>query len=279
MAKLTVIKYDKERLDFLKKVVNEGQAVFFIVGLALAEIKSKELYKFDGHETFNDFCDKEWGWTKRYCNQLIVDASIVKELPEGMRKLVTTENAARELAKLPAILRPAVAHIASASGTKPVTAAAVKAASLPPPPKPKSASPPPPKAKGAKVKPVAPDVIRDNTGMEVPEGILPLWNRAHEVVEVLTYIKAIRHRIQNVYQEKDVLWNSLRTAGTYQSLTAKLMEIEGEVKSCKPFAVCPTCKGKLPESCTSCGQTGIVSEHFWDNCVPDEEKAMREKVK
>jgi hypothetical protein len=278
MSKQIVIKHDKERLDFLKKVVNEGQAVFFIVGVALAEIKTKELFKFDGHETFNDFCEKEWGWTKRYCNQLIVDASIVKELPPGMRQLITTENAARELAKLPAILRPAVAHVASKGGVAPITGAAVRAASPLPLPKP----PPAPKPKGPPAKKPAmiqSDKIKDGTGMEVPEGILPMWNRAHEVVEVLTYVKAIRHRIQKVYQENDVLWNSLRRAGTYQALTAKLMEIEYEVKSCKPFAICPTCLGKLPESCTSCGQTGLVSEHFWDNCVPAEDKAMREKVK
>lgn len=275
MSKAIEIKYDKDRLDFLKKVVNEGQAVFFIVGIALAEIKTKELYKFDGHENFNDFCEEEWGWTKRYCNQLIVDASVVKGLPVEMRKLVTTENAARELAKLPAILRPPVVAAASAGGTKPVTAAAVKSAS--PPPLKKSAVPPP---KAKKSPPVATtDVIRDGTGLEVPQGVMALWSRIHEVNELIMYCKAIRLKIQNYHESKDPLFSNLNRAGTYQAVTSALWQVESDIKNCKPFAVCPSCKGKLMESCSMCGQTGIISEHLWDTAVLPEDKAMREKVK
>ena len=52
-----------------------------------------------------------------------------------------------------------------------------------------------------------------------------------------------------------------------------------DIKTAKPFAVCPTCQGQIPDKCTLCYGRGLISEHRWNTCVTREDKEFREKVK
>jgi hypothetical protein len=279
---VTAIDLSPERFRYLKSVIREGEAVFFIVGCALAEIKQNKLYELDKHKTFEDFCATQYGWTKRYCNRLIVDADVIRMLPDKMAKLVQSETAARALSKVPALLRPAVvAQAAVASAGKPVSGTQIRRAAPVPPPPPVKARPVPVPAankNATMTKPgPKPDVLRDDTGLPVPDGIQPLWKRGvgeGEVSEMLIYLGGVRTTLRKRQKERDPLYRTVN----FDSALAALGQAIADVECARPYAVCPTCQGKVPENCGACGGTGIVSEFFWKTSVTEQDKAMRVKL-
>ena len=95
------------------------------VGLALAEIRDTRLYRSD-FDTFEAYCQKKWGFTKTYANNLIAGADVVKQLPESLTTTVVIERQARELAKVEPANRVEVLERAAEAG--PVTAKTIQEA-------------------------------------------------------------------------------------------------------------------------------------------------------
>jgi predicted transcriptional regulator len=266
----------KERFDILAQVIDQGMMTTIVVGHALREIKEQELWKAGGFETFEAMIDARWGWTKRYANQLILNAEMINGLPENIRKLLTSGAAQKEMAKVPALLRPEIALLATAGGTKPATAKSVKKAApkSAPPPRPKAGkkSSPPPRGKvAAAAKPAVPELPKDNTGCEIPLEIQPLWDRAGEVQELISYASAIRSKIEKVQGFGDPLFMTIDFADTI----AKLDQVKENIREAKPYAICATCGGKTPKDCQACKGRGFVSEFYWNTCVPADVKALR----
>jgi hypothetical protein len=110
---------ESKRLIALEQTIEAGRKTFVEVGLALAEIRDARLYRSD-FDTFEAYCQKKWGFTKTYANNLIAGADVVKQLPEKLTTIVVSEGQARELAKVPAEKRVEVLKAAQESG--PVTA-------------------------------------------------------------------------------------------------------------------------------------------------------------
>ncbi len=270
---MTDVIIKQERFDLLEKVCVDGRAVFFIVGMALGEIKREELFKLKGFENFEAYSESI-GYTRRHCNQLIVEAEVVNELPAPFRTFVQSERAARELAKLPAILRPAVIEEASQGGKKKVvTGGDVRKASPPPrkpAPAPKASTPPPRKPAKTDSKPVK-ELPKDETGLEIPKEALAGWARGQEAQELLTYISAIRSRIKKAQDSKDLLFVEV----DFTDDLAKLNQVYIDLQRAKPYAICPTCQGKLAKDCMSCKGRGFVSQFYWEHMVPEETRKLR----
>lgn len=248
---------DQDRFKFLKDTIHNGMVACLTVGSALREIKQRQWYLADGYEDFESFCNGEWGWTKRYCNQLIVDADVINSLPEKMRKLITSHDAARALASVPAPLREIV--VDSCDESKPVTAAAIRKA-LPPPPK---------KAKPAKEE-TGP---LDETGIEIPVEIRGLWEETgNESRAIVATISALISKLQRLRESASIGYVEL----DYNQDMAGLRAVFRDVQRGIPHAVCPSCQGKAAKCCETCKGRGFVSKFFWDTCVADEVKKMRE---
>jgi len=268
---------DLHDLELLEKSCKEGRLIFYTVGMALGEIRDRKLYMLKGFKTYEDYCESI-GFARRYCNQLIMDAETVASLPENLRKLVTSGVIARELSKLPASLRDGVLIEAAKSVTpkRPLSGAAIKKHSPTPPPRPATkpiaaATPPASSAKPpAKIKPKAPEVL-DGTGLEVPVEIQDLWNRGHEVQELLTYLSAVRSRLKKSHEARDVLYIEVN----FIDVQSKLNQAYEDIKTAIPFAVCPICSGKTSRDCMACKGRGMVSKFYWDNCVAEEFKQLR----
>jgi hypothetical protein len=273
MKQVTLQTPEQARFELLEKVCIEGRAVFYIVGSALGEIKEREFWKINGSKTFDEYA-RSIGYSARHCNQMILDAEAVKSLPESLRKLVQSEKAARELAKLPEVLREAVLIDATDGGKKPATKAAI-AKSSPPPRRPAapaalpSSSSPPKRAKGERK--AAVELPKDATGLEIPSELLPLWERGGEIQELLTFISAVRSKVKKSQEISDAIWVGVN----FGSLTSSLNQAYEDLKVAKPHAVCPTCQGKIPKGCLACKGLGFVSEFYWNTCVPQEVKDMR----
>jgi hypothetical protein len=103
----------------LERTIEAGQQTFVEVGLALTEIRDSKLYRAD-FETFDQYCQKRWGWSQKRASHLIIASEVVKMLPVKDSTIVENEGQARQLAKVPAEKRVEVLRVAKESG--PVTA-------------------------------------------------------------------------------------------------------------------------------------------------------------
>jgi len=253
---------ESQRLAELEKTIARGKKTFVEVGLALAEIRDLRLYKRE-YGSFSEYCQAKWGWEKAHAYRLIDAAEVAKVSPMGDK--ITNERAARELAKVEPDQRAGVIQAVVAEG-KPVTAAAIKRHLPPPPmvrPSAKSAAPPPPSQ------------VVDGTGWPIPTQLIPLWQRSDEAQELLTILSRVKGALRTAQDKKDKLFAEVN----FSSALSQLDQAWTDIKTAKPFAVCPTCQGQLPDKCTLCRGRGLISEHRWNTCVTREDKEFRTKVR
>lgn len=125
---------DGERLVYLESVIERGQQTFVEVGTALMEIREQRLYKRDGWDTFEEYCQERWGWNRIRSHQLIDAARIVGTLTNDVQNfehpLPVNDAQVRELAPLrnePEAMREVWREVSETHGEQ-VTAAKVREA-------------------------------------------------------------------------------------------------------------------------------------------------------
>ena len=123
--------------------------------------------------------------------------------------------------------------------------------------------------------PPPPAQILDGTGWPIPTQLIPLWQRADEVQEMLTTLSRVKGGLRTAQENKDKLFAEVN----FSSALSQLDQAWADIKTAKPFAVCPTCQGQVPDQCTLCRGRGLISEHRWNTCVTREDKEFRAKVK
>ncbi len=237
---------DDQRLAELEKTIARGKKTFVEVGLALAEIRDLRLYRRE-YSGFEEYCRKKWGWTKQHAYRLIEAAPVAKSNLQ-----VTSLNQARELAKVEPGQRAAVVQAIVDQG-KMVTAKEIKR-HLPPPP---------------------PSQVLDATGWPVPTQLIPLWQRADEVQEMLTTLSRVKGALRAAQEKRDKLFAEVN----FSSALSQLEQVWMDIKTARPFAVCPACQGQVPDQCTLCCGRGLISEFRWNTCVPREDKEFRQRAR
>lgn len=252
---------ESKRLIQLEKIIKEGEQTFVAVGNALLEIRDARLYRSD-FSTFETYCEEKWGWSSRRGNQLIQATKVLNSLPETVRTYVPTETATREISKIPPKKRAAVIEKIVQSG-KPVTAKTI-AATAPPPRKP---SAPPAKKKPAAIP--EPEITPDEIGRAIPDALIPLWARRHELKELVSALSRVHSALKDA-QDGDELYRSLDIVSALNKSEALLQEIKCGI----PYSLCVKCQGKLPEDCSVCKHTGFISKFTWDHQTAKEDKEM-----
>ena len=134
---------------------------------------------------------------------------------------------------------------------------------LPPPPTRRTIPPPPPSQ------------VLDATGWPIPTQLIPLWNRSGEVQEMLTVLSRIKGTLRAAQESRDLLFAEV----LFSSALAQLDQAWYDIKTAKPFAVCPNCQGQVADKCLLCRGRGIISEHRWKTCVTREDKELRLRAK
>jgi hypothetical protein len=266
---------ESQRLAELEKTIARGKKTFVEVGLALAEIRDLRLYKTE-HASFREYCQQKWGWTKQRAYQLMDAAEVQRSTAVDL----STERAARELGKIPPPERAAVVQRITESGES-VTVASIKQ-HLPPPPMVRrgtedgsqttedgrgDATPNP-------TLPPPPSQVVDGTDWPIPTQLIPLWKRADEVQKLLTTLSRVKGVLRAAQENRDKLFAEVN----FSSALSQLDQAWTDIKTAKPFAVCPTCQGQLPDQCTLCRGRGLISEHRWNTCVTREDKEFRERA-
>ncbi len=123
--------------------------------------------------------------------------------------------------------------------------------------------------------PPPPAQVVDGTGWAIPTQLIPLWQRADEVQEMLTTLSRVKGALRTAQDTQDKLFTEVN----FSSALSQLDQAWTDIKTAKPFAVCPTCQGQLPDHCTLCRGRGFISEHRWNTCVTREDKEFRFKAK
>jgi hypothetical protein len=113
-----------------------------------------------------------------------------------------------------------------------------------------------------------PAPILDKVGQAIPAHLLPLWYRASEVRDVIGALSGIKCKMEKSIEENDLLWAEV----SFNPALAALQTAYNMLKVAIPFAVCPSCQGVLRDTCTLCVKRGILSEHRFNMCVPQEMK-------
>jgi hypothetical protein len=118
-------------------------------------------------------------------------------------------------------------------------------------------------AAGDKSPPNAP-VIVDSTGYPIPEKAVPIWERKFEPIALIEDLREVRHQLEGYSAAKDNLFAEVNLNAADCELESLISRLQGAV----PYAVCPSCQGKLLEKCTNCGKRGMVSRTKFERTDP-----------
>lgn len=205
---------------------------------ALATIRDKKLYL--PHKNLKEFCERECGFTEQRLFQIINFSKIRESLPEPTKQLLSRENQARELSKVPESKRVEVLDEAKRFHAKngKITAKSIKKAS-----------------DQVETGPV------DKSGVAIPPEALPFWNRRQEIQDILNHISAARSQIRNA-SESDPLYHRI---GRFGEIGRELDSIYQQFKGILPEYVCGYCHGQNIENCRGCNGVGLLSEYLRKN--------------
>jgi hypothetical protein len=105
--------------------------------------------------------------------------------------------------------------------------------------------------------------------------LIPLWRRGEEVQELLSALSKIRGMVRHAQDQDDPLYREL----SHSAAQSYADQLYTSLKQAKPFAVCPTCQGQVPDKCIFCKGRGFVSEYLWNTCVTREDKEFRARAR
>lgn len=256
--KLSTLEFGEER-EHRKAIIAAVDDTFTDVGRRLGIIHDKKLYR--EHGSFEEYCLKFFKISKVHAYRLMEIAGVRAGITKKSNTRVTSNRALTALAAVPEADRDAVVTEAAKSG--PVTAPAIKAAAE------KIATPP----KAREEKPAEPVKRYDKVGQVIPDGILAEWDRATEIAAGM--MKAASDNkclVENGLVDGDNIFAELSN-----STVALLKNFHTDAKLVKPHAVCSTCKGIKPKTCTTCKKRGWLSDFYWSTKVPSDLRAMIEK--
>jgi len=123
--------------------------------------------------------------------------------------------------------------------------------------------------------PPPPGQVLDATGWPIPTQLIPLWQRAGEVQEWLTVLSRLKGVLRKAQENRDMLFAEV----CFSSALSQLDQAWTDIKTAKPFAVCPACQGQVSDKCTLCCGRGLISEFRWNTCVTREDKEFRFRAK
>lgn len=247
---------EKQILTEYEAVIERGKNTFVEVGHALLEIRDKRLYR-EKFKTFEDYCQIKWQFNRQRGAQLINAAIEVTSLPPELSTMVNNERAARALAEVPAENKAEVVREAATTGA--VTSGSIA----------KAAEKVAEAKNGGK-----PEVPVDATGYPIPEPALTYWNRAIEVAALLKEVSNVKCAMERAIDMQDIMYGEIN----FSTLITDLKSSYSGLKVAVPYAVCPTCSGRVLSPCATCKGRGVVSEFYWKHKVPEKTKQVRAKA-
>lgn len=117
-------------------------------------------------------------------------------------------------------------------------------------------------------------IIRDDTGYPVPPKAMACWNRREFVKELMLRVSQLKTWSHNAARDRDILFSEVNL----NALTLELDSVDARIRLALPYAVCPTCQGRLVETCTTCNKRGVISKFKYDRGISADVKKARSAV-
>lgn len=233
-------------LKIQEDIIEAGIPSWKAIGVALANIHDHTLWRND-FDSFEDYCDKRWGYRKRYAQLLIKGIKVASEVAHhGARNTpdVASERISRELARAPEGERADVlAEAAESSPYQQPTAKEVRNVVE----ERKAASPAAPKDQLDRV--IKQDYVAN------------AFARTGELAQLKNKIAFFSRELKDI---DDVIGAHLNR----QQIETDLRSVAANIRFGLPYAVCPYCKG---EKCEHCRQVGWVPKEVYGR-MPDSVK-------
>ena len=245
--KLTLV--EKSDLKKLITIVDSAKAASIEGGKALLTIRDRKLYR-EECGTFEEFCEKRWGYKRAQAYRLIDYVKAVEMSPIGDK--IKNESQSRALQVVEPKDQPEVFAAAAAkpggATAKNITAAAKEAAAAKPEP------------------------VLDSIGWKVPDAVLPIWNRRDEVLALMKQASELKCALESAINNEDPLYVELSN-----SVIGDLKMIRQAISYALPYAVCPKCNGRLQDNCILCNGRGVVSQERYKT-FDEKQRDIREKA-
>ena len=256
---------EHDRLDVLTKQVATGLTTFVEVGVALAEIRDRELYR-ETHPAFKDFCRDRFSFTASRANQLIGAAGAVKAVEvHSPYRSPTNAGQASELTRCPsaevigkAWSRAFETAPTNSDGLEIITAQHVKKVVA--------------EIVGAKPAPKPAPELKDRLGRVVESAL----------VESNQNSRSLRRSRSGHIQ---LAWLEVKRlaelpGGQYIDLEGieRLVELlSSAIRFAEYHTTCPDCKGVVGNrECAICGGSGFIVRSTY-NRLTDEQKSWLSK--
>lgn len=253
---LTIL--ERADLQRLKKRVDKAVESWQDGVAALIEIRDRKLYRAETNN-FEQFCQNNWGHTRRWADQLIAALGAIRTVTEKVRTGVLTLPAARELSKVPEGQRAEVVENIIKSGQT-VTPEAIVKQTHPPIPAPNVKQ--------------SLEILRDPHGVPIPSEAAPYWARKQEVQDLLGAISKIKTTLLRYEKEQDNLLGWVA-----QHTLKDLALVYTNIANAMPHTVCTECEGTPSlRQCSFCHGTGLISKWRYDLQAAAEKKEIRLKA-
>lgn len=281
----------KRSLSQNEDIIEAGVKSFLDVGNALIDIRDGKQYagKFD---TFEEYCQKRWGFSRPRAYQYIESATAVADLStivdkkiddsNGKTSIPAPENEAQARAVAESAPDPRTRQkvwqqaVASApkdaTGAPRITAAIVKKAA-------EVVGATKPQAAKSEENWTAPDELPEIEplidGMDGP--LPPSLEKTFEAVGELTklgrQLAGILNEIRELHQD-----HPGGKAIPLQEIESNFTALKSALKFAKPFTECTKCKRKLQKSCQMCKGHGWVTSQVWSrNRTETDEKWLKSR--
>jgi hypothetical protein len=118
--------------------------------------------------------------------------------------------------------------------------------------------------------------VQDDMGTTIPEGVLEIWNRRHELQELMTAVSRVKCTIEEMRKREDPLFMKVS-----QHAIGVATTLYDYIERATPYCVCGECEGhpelKLEKVCGACHSTGFMSKEDYRQLIPEEKQTIRRK--
>lgn len=96
--------------------------------------------------------------------------------------------------------------------------------------------------------------MKDKIGYEIPPMIEADWKKAEQFQNMLTTLQRVKLYVENAVNKNELVFREVD-----QEAHIDISNAIRALKRVLPYAVCPTCQGRIREQCTTCRQRGFIS--------------------
>lgn len=118
-------------------------------------------------------------------------------------------------------------------------------------------------------------VAVDATGYPIPERAISIWERRDTAGALIADLRSVRSFLEAAVKSKDILFSEVNLNAADCELESLISRITAAI----PYAVCPSCQGKLPEKCKGCSGRGMVSKTKLERTDPALLKVRQMNIK